>query len=181
MTNQITAHELLSKGLAALTPSFDLDEQQLTAFLSPAIAPLSEMVVHHPMPLFHMEHCVFAALLSTGTSYKDCGRPCESHTVALKDRAGVAHPVEADVGCRNTVFHASAQSAAQLVPVAQRSGARRFRIELVREDAETTTRIVTSYRDLLSGSIGPADVWSRLRTEGHYGVVRGSLRMLNAR
>jgi hypothetical protein len=64
--------------------------------------------VHHPMPLFHMEHCVYAALLSEGRDHLTCGRPCEHRKISLKDRAGMSHPVEADVGCRNTVFHAAA-------------------------------------------------------------------------
>ena len=80
-------------------------------------APFAEIVVHHPMPLFHMEHCVIAALLSEGRDHKTCGRPCDRHQVSLRDRAGMDHPVEADVGCRNTVFHAAAQSAADLVQI----------------------------------------------------------------
>ena len=35
-----------------------------------------------------------------------------------------------------------------------------------------------SYRALLRGSLSPADLWQALKTEGHYGVVRGSLRVL---
>jgi putative protease len=68
------------------------------------------------LPVFHTEHCVFCRFLSTGTSYRDCGRPCEEHRIALKDPGGRAHPVMADVGCRNTVFNAQAQTAAALVP-----------------------------------------------------------------
>ena len=65
-----------------------------------------------------------------------------------------------------------------IVGRAREKGVRRFRIELVREDAATTTRIVESYRALLRGAMSPADLWTALRTEGHYGVVRGSLRVL---
>src|SRR5262249_8681154 len=110
VTNRITAAEVLARGLSAFTPSFDLDAAQLTALLAPehGFAPWAEVVVHHPMPLFHMEHCVIAALLSDGRDHKTCGRPCERHKVSLRDRAGMEHPVEADVGCRNTVFHAAA-------------------------------------------------------------------------
>ena len=96
-------------------------------------SPFAEVVVHHPMPLFHMEHCVIAALLSEGRDHKTCGRPCERHAVSLRDRSGAVHPVEADVGCRNTVFHGAAQSAAGLVPALAAAGVRRFRIELVRQ------------------------------------------------
>ena len=88
------------------------------------------------------------------------------------------HPVEADVGCRNTVFHAAAQSAAGLVGNAQRAGVGRYRIELVRETPEDVARIVDAYRRLLAAEATAAEVWNTLKTEAHYGVVRGSLRVL---
>ncbi|MCK6545177.1 U32 family peptidase [Myxococcota bacterium] len=178
VTNQLTASEVLSRDLVAFTPSFDLDADQLTRLLDTPFGPFAEVVIHHPMPLFHMEHCVIAALLSSGKDFRDCGRPCDHHVVSLRDRAGMDHPVEADVGCRNTVFHAAAQSAASLVGAAQRGGARRFRVELVRESAEDVARIVTNYRSLLSGATTAPDVWRALKTQGGYGVVRGSLRVL---
>ena len=181
VTNRLTAFEVLSRGVQAFTPSFDLDEAQLMGLLRPDVAGLCELVVHHPMPLFHTEHCVFAALLSDGKDHRTCGRPCETHVIALRDRAGVAHPVEADIGCRNTVFHALPQSAASLVAVAQRAGVRRFRLELVRESAAAVHDVVTTYRALLSGAATAKDVMKTLRTGGGYGVsgvVKGSLRVL---
>jgi U32 family peptidase len=138
------------------------------------------VVVHHPMPLFHMEHCVIAALLSDGRDHRTCGRPCDRHQVSLRDRAGMDHPVEADVGCRNTVFHAAPQSAAGLVPALQARGVRRFRIELVREAPGEAARVVEAYRALLDGRAAASEVWRSLRTESGYGVVKGSLRVLPA-
>jgi putative protease len=178
VTNRLSAHEILSRGIAAFTPSFDLDADQLLAFLATPFGPYAELVVHHPMPLFHMEHCVIAAELSSGRDHRDCGRPCDRHQVSLRDRAGMDHPVEADVGCRNTVFHAASQSAASLLEPAKASGVRRFRVELVREDAAAVDSVVRSYRGLLDGTLRSADVWRTLKTEGRYGVVRGSLRVL---
>jgi putative protease len=178
VTNRLTAAEVLARGLVAFTPSFDLDAAQLAALCATPFGPWAEVVVHHPMPLFHMEHCVIAALLSTGRDHRDCGRPCEKHRVSLRDRAGMEHPVEADVGCRNTVFHASAQSAASVVPLLQKSGVRRFRIELVRESADDVARIVGAYRALLAGQSSALEVWKTLKAEGGYGVVAGSLRVL---
>jgi putative protease len=180
IANRLAAADVLARGLAAFTPSFDLDGDQLTALLQPDLAPWAEVVVHHPMPLFHMEHCVFAALLSSGSDHRTCGRPCESHAVSLRDRAGMVHPVIADVGCRNTVFHGSAQSAAGLVGGLRARGVQRFRIELVRESAQDVARVVGAYRELLAGRTSAAEVWRSLRTEGRYGVVRGSLRVLGA-
>ncbi len=185
VTNRISAAAVLSRGVAAFTPSFDLDAEQLTALLGPAFSPFAEVVIHHPMPLFHMEHCVIAALLSDGKDHKTCGRPCERHAVSLRDRSGAVHPVEADVGCRNTVFHGSAQSAASLVPALVAGGVGRFRIELVRQSPADTARLVGIYRALLQGSRTPAEVWRDLKTSGSgaassdgYGVVRGSLRVI---
>jgi putative protease len=186
VTNRVSAAAVLARRVAAFTPSFDLDAEQLVAMLDGSLAPFAEVVVHHPMPLFHMEHCVIAALLSEGRDHKTCGRPCERHAVSLRDRAGAVHPVEADVGCRNTVFHGAAQSAAGLVPALAAAGVRRFRIELVRQTADEVTRLVRAYRALIEGARTPAEVWRELRSaatgggsrEG-YGVVRGSLRVIS--
>jgi putative protease len=178
VANRLTAAEVLAHGLAAFTPSFDLDAAQLAAFCATPFGPWAEIVVHHPMPLFHMEHCVIAALLSEGRDHRTCGRPCDRHKVSLRDRAGMDHPVEADVGCRNTVFHAAPQSAAGVVPLLQKSGVRRFRVELVRESCEDVARVVAAYRSLLEGRTTPADLRRALATAGGYGVVPGSLRVL---
>jgi putative protease len=183
VTNQLTVDEVLGRGLDAFVPSFDLDEAQLTAFLGARreTAERAELVVHQPMPLFHTEHCVFAALLSEGKGhdYRTCGRPCERHTVALKDRAGLVHPVEADVGCRNTVFHARPQSAAELVATARTAGVQRYRIELVREDAAATADLVGAYRALIAGEATAKATLKRVKVAGGYGVVKGSLRVLD--
>jgi putative protease len=178
VTNRLTASLVLARGLSAFVPSFDLDASQLTALCAGPFGPWAEVVVHHPMPLFHMEHCVIAALLSEGRDHRDCGRPCEKHRVSLRDRAGMEHPVEADVGCRNTVFHAAAQSAAGVVPALQQSGVARFRVELVRESPEDVARVVKAYRALLEGRSTPGEVRRALKAEGGYGVVSGSLRVL---
>jgi putative protease len=180
VTNRLSAAAVLGCGLDAFVPSFDLDAAQLLGLLETPFGPWAELVVHHPMPLFHMEHCVIAALLSEGRDHRTCGRPCERHVIGLRDRADMEHPVEADVGCRNTVFHAHAQSAAAQIPRALGAGVRRFRVELVREDEADVRRVVASYRALLAGRTTPAEVLRTLRADGHYGVVRGSLRVLTA-
>jgi putative protease len=178
VSNQLTAREVLSRGVSAFTPCFDLDSPRLLSLLSAELAPYAEVVVHHPMPLFHMEHCVIAALLSDGKDHLTCGRPCDRHQLSLRDRADMDHPVEADVGCRNTVFHASPQSAAELVPALLRASVKRFRVELVRESAEDTAHAVSAYRALISGRLTGRAVFRDLRASGGYGVVRGSLRVV---
>jgi putative protease len=169
---------VLGRALDAFTPAFDLDAAQLSRLLASPVGRYAELVVHHPMPLFHNEHCLFAALLSEGRDHRSCGRPCEKVQLSLRDRAGMIHPVEADVGCRNTVFHEDAQSAASLMSTAMRHGVGRFRIELVRESPEETQRIVEAYRALIGGRTTATELLRTLRADGHYGVVRGTLRVL---
>lgn len=76
------------------------------------------------------------ATLSPGTNKTNCGRPCDLHQVELRDRTGVDHPLVADVGCRNTLFNAVAQSSAEVVADLLQAGVRRFRIELLHDAAE---------------------------------------------
>jgi putative protease len=182
VTNALTAADVL-RHCQAFVPSFDLNAPQLRALLSQqdhALAPYAELVVHHPMPLFHTEHCVFAALLSDGADYRSCGRPCERHQVSLRDRVGMDLPVEADVGCRNTIFHAKPQSAAASVDSLMQAGVRRFRIELVRESVDEVTALVQTYRALIAGTLSARDLFRRLRADDGYGVVQGSLRVLRS-
>jgi putative protease len=127
------------------------------------------------MPLFHMEHCVFAAFLSNGRTYVDCGRPCEKHDLRLRDRLGVEHPVKVDVGCRNTVYHAKAQSGATYLAEFVARGLRRVRVELVDEDAARTSALLGAYRALLGGALEPAALLSRLKVVGQLGVTEGTL------
>lgn len=57
-----------------------------------------------------------------GNSYKDCGHPCETNAVHLRDSQGKDHLVLADMGCRNTVFNAKAQSGLPYLREFLRSG-----------------------------------------------------------
>ena len=54
----------------------------------------------------------------------------------------------------------------------------RFRIELVREKPADVTRLVQAYKRAIESPARAHDVWAELRTEGGYGVVKGSLRIL---
>ena len=102
--NVLTADEFFKLGLLHLTPTYDLNAAQVADLARQLGGDRIEAVAYQHLPVFHTEHCVFCRFLSSGTSYRDCGRPCEEHRVALRDTAGRAHPVMADVGCRNTVF-----------------------------------------------------------------------------
>jgi hypothetical protein len=106
------------------------NRDQLLDLVGAAPARWLEIVIHQHMPMFHMEHCVFCAVLSPGTNKTNCGRPCDMHDVRLRDRVGMEHPLTADVGCRNTLYNAVPQSAAEIVPILLERGIRHFRVEL---------------------------------------------------
>jgi putative protease len=173
--NELTVAELLGRGAARVTPSFDLNRDQLLGLLEHTSASRLEIVVHQHMPMFHMEHCVFCAVLSPGTNKTNCGRPCDHHQVRLRDRIGAEHPLKADVGCRNTVFNAIPQSGAELVPELLQHGVRHFRIELLDDAPEDIGRTIDLYRRLLLGEATGRDVWTALRAMNRVGVTRGTL------
>ena len=173
--NDLSAREYLSRGLRLITPSYDLNAEQLDGMLTRVPADRFELVLHQYMPMFHMEHCVFAAGLSTGRDYRDCGRPCESHAVELRDHTGAMLPVQADVGCRNTVFHGAAQSGALYLDRFRARGMRRFRVEFLTDSAERVSELLGTYRRLLTGELTPRAAWSILRATERLGVTRGTL------
>lgn len=169
------AYYLQRFGLERVTASYDLNGAQLEALLAAAPPAWFELTIHQHMPMFHMEHCVFCAFLSRGTDYTNCGRPCDRHDVRLRDRVGALHPVKADAGCRNTVFHAQAQTGAAYVPRLQALGARRFRLEFLDESPTVVTHTLRWYRDLLAGRVTAPHLGRELRLRHQLGVTRGAL------
>jgi putative protease len=127
------------------------------------------------MPMFHMEHCVFCAFLSTGTDYTNCGRPCDQHDLRLRDRVGAEHPVKADAGCRNTVFNTLAQTGAEYVSRLLALGARHFRLEFLNESPDLVAQTIGKYRQLLGGEITGPRLWRELKLLNQLGVTRGQL------
>jgi putative protease len=174
-TNALTARTLLGLGLATLTPAYDLDLAQLLDLAAGVPAGRLEVTLHQHLPLFHNEHCVYSHLLSNGRDFRDCGRPCEQHLLKLRDGLGLEHPLIVDVGCRNTVFNARAQSAAACLPQLLGAGVRRFRVELVRETAEETRRVLRAYADLLTGARSGRQVIAEVGALEKYGVSAGTL------
>ena len=122
--NELTVEYLKAKGAERVTASYDLSAEQLLDLLKAVPGDWLEVVIHQHMPMFHMEHCVFCAFLSPGTDHTNCGRPCDEHDVKLRDRVGMEHPLKADVGCRNTLFNAVPQTAAEHLGRLQAEGAR---------------------------------------------------------
>ena len=165
VANALTAYELLEYGCSRVTASYDLGAHAITELVSTLgsqYASRVEIVCHAHMPIFHTEHCVFARFLTNGNSYVDCGHACTRHNVHLRDETGKDNLVLADMGCRNTVFAAEAQSGVHSIHEWEDAGARHFRIELVDESADDVRKMVTGYREVLDGDTKPSVLWETL-------------------
>jgi len=149
VSNHLSGLYLLSKGLKTVSASYDLNNERLR-LLALKMPPSSlEITVHQYMPSFHMEHCVFAAFLSQGSSYRDCGKPCEKHEVKLKDQFGNEHFIKADMECRNTMYNAEGKSFAAKILEYQENGVNRFRIEALNETGESLYYLLKAYVEIL--------------------------------
>jgi len=176
VSNPITAKLLMENaGLDHLTVSYDLNVGQVIDLLKSAPAEWFELSLHQHMPMFHMEHCVFCTFLSKGTTYKDCGRPCETHVVHLRDRVGQLHRLQADVGCRNTLFNGKAQTGARYYDPLRQTGLSRFRIELLDEDAATAAKTIRAYQDLLEDRKDAFTLLDEVQAIEKLGVTEGTL------
>jgi putative protease len=176
IANRMTAEYFKGRfGLERITASYDLNFTQLEALLQAAPPDWFEVTIHQHMPMFHMEHCVFCALLSQGTDYRNCGRPCDRHDLKLRDRVGIEHPVKADAGCRNTVFNGRAQTGAEYVARMLALGVRHFRIEFLNETPELVGQTIDRYRQLLRGEITGSELWRDLKLFHQLGVTRGQI------
>jgi putative protease len=173
--NSLTARVLKEMGIDQLTPTHDLNAAQVADLARDAGGEFIEAIAYQHLPVFHTEHCVFCRFLSTGTSYKDCGRPCEKHRVALKDERGRAHPVMADVGCRNTVFGAEAQEASAHLELWRGAGIRHFRLEFVHESGDDVRQITRAFELALAGRWSSQQLALELKRIAPEGTTEGSL------
>jgi len=147
--NDLSVQWLQTQGARRVTAAYDLNRERLLDLAAAVPPEWLEVVVHRHTPMFHSEYCLFCGMLSSGKNRTDCGRPCERGEVRLRDRMGVEHRLLADSECRNTLFHAEAESLLEIVPSLQQRGVRHFRVELLMEDSvEEVRRTLTAYRRL---------------------------------
>ncbi|WP_411846075.1 U32 family peptidase [Roseibacillus persicicus] len=176
VANPISAQTLREAGkLDRLTISYDLNIGQVLDLLEKTPPEWMELTLHQHMPLFHMEHCVFCTFMSSGTTYKDCGRPCEKHTVHLRDRVGQLHRLTADVGCRNTLFNGRAQTGASYFHRLRRTGLQFYRIELLDQDEVASRDLIDEYQSFLRGEQSSTQLLETLPVLSKLGVTEGTL------
>jgi U32 family peptidase len=173
--NVLTAQAFLELGLQRLTATHDLNAAQVADLARAIGGERLEAIAYQHLPVFHTEHCVFCRFLSTGTSHEDCGHPCEKHRLSLRDATGRAHPVMADVGCRNTVFGAEAQEASQHLEAWREAGIADYRLEFVHETAAELSRVATAFADALEDRLDYSELKIRLKRISPQGTTEGSL------
>ncbi|CAM2937065.1 U32 family peptidase [Paenibacillus sediminis] len=175
IANHKTVDLFLESGLDKVTPSYDLNIQQMVDLLRHSRTSEMEIVIHQHLPMFHTEHCVYCTFLSEGTDYTNCGRPCESHRASLQDRIGMSHPVRVDEGCRNTVYNAIEQSGAEYLTQFMELGVPSYRVEFLEETPEQVLQVIDLYTRALRGEISGTQVWKTLKATNQLGVTRGQL------
>ncbi|MEK4190921.1 MULTISPECIES: U32 family peptidase [Paenibacillus] len=165
----------LEAGCDIVTPSYDLNIQQMVDLLEHSDTSRMEVVIHQHLPMFHTEHCVYCTFMSEGTDYTNCGRPCEEHRASLQDRIGMSHPVRVDEGCRNTVYNAVEQSGAEYLNNFRDLGVSSYRVEFLEETPEQVAEVISLYSRALRGEISGTQVWKSLKATNQLGVTRGQL------
>ncbi|MBP3966802.1 U32 family peptidase [Paenibacillus lignilyticus] len=175
IANHKAADLFFDAGCSLVTPSYDLNVQQMFDLLRNSDTSRMEVVIHQHLPMFHTEHCVYCTFLSEGTDFTNCGRPCEDRRVSLQDRIGMSHPVRVDEGCRNTVYNAIEQSGAEYIKQFGDLGVASFRIEFLEETADKVDEVIELYSDAIAGRIGGTQVWRSLKAINQLGVTRGQL------
>ena len=176
VANPLSAKLLMdSAPFQRLTISYDLNISQVLDLMGAVPSEWMEITLHQHMPMFHMEHCVFCTFLSEGTSYRDCGRPCEEHVVHLKDRVGQMHRLHADVGCRNTLFNGKAQTGARFYSQMRAAGLSRFRLELLDETQEEAAETIFQYQAMMDGRQSAEELLEVLPALEKLGVTEGTL------
>ena len=176
--NELAVDFFRGRGARRVTASYDLSFDQLDDLLQAVPPGWLEVVVHQQIPMFHMEFCAFSAHLANGKPNPECGRPCDHHDVKLRDRVGMEHPLKADVGCRNTLFNAVPQTAAEYLPRLIARKASHLRVEFLDDTPAAVTRTLTLYSDAIIGQRDPKSLWRDLKATGKYGVTRGALAIL---
>jgi putative protease len=175
VTNSLSLGYLIDKGLESINVSYDLNQHQLFDMIEHSSPSHMEVTVHQYMPEFHMEHCVFAAFLSKGSSFKDCGKPCEKHEVKLKDPYGNTHFLKADHECRNTFFKGTPQSAGFLIHDLIKKGIGCFRIEALNEGPQELNSKILNYLKLINGEVTSDEMMKNLKVMESYGLGLGQL------
>ncbi len=174
-SNALTAWYYLDLGLAKITPTYDLNSQQISELTQWVPSPALEVIAYSHLPVFHTEHCVFCRFLSEGTDNTNCGHPCEKHQVSVRDSQGRSHAVMADVGCRNTIFGAEAQTDPSSMDAWRESGILDFRVEFVHQTPEQVLQVSEAFANYFQGKLNSVALAQVLKNASPQDTTEGSL------
>lgn len=139
--NEIAVDCLRQAGATRITPAYELDLSKLLAVASRCEPSALEAVIYQHVPMMHTVHCLFAANVTHGHNCRHCSRPCETHSLSLRDRNGVDHPVWVDLAGRNTIFKGAVELRMNVIPRLMQAGVRTFRLELLDEGGEEALQL----------------------------------------
>ncbi len=86
--NELAVHWLRRQGASRVTAAADLDWGQVLDLAAAVPPEWLEVVVYQHTPMFHTEHCLYSAVLSSDADRAACGRPCRRRDLRLRDRDG---------------------------------------------------------------------------------------------
>lgn len=166
---------LINAGLDSLALGIDMNMWQVQDLLKDIDASRAEVYLHYHMPEFHMEHCVFAAFLSEGSSFRDCGKPCESHKVSMVDSYGQNHYLAADSECRNTMFKEAPISTVAISQTWKEFGVGQLRYEALWDNGAEIVEKLKTYCDALDGLVEVNQASQELQKLSKDGITLGQL------
>ncbi len=173
--NAFSVKAFLNLGLTRITPTFDLNAKQIEELADLVPCSSLEVIAYSHLPVFHMEHCVFCRFLSNGTDSTNCGHPCEQHRVAVRDSNGRDHPVMADVGCRNTVFGAEAQTDPGSLALFRAAGIQHYRLEFVHQTPLQVIAVTNAFRNFFETKSDATQLGKELQRHSPQNTTKGSL------
>ena len=135
-----------------------------------------ELTLHQHMPMFHMEHCVFAAFLSKGTDFTRL-RPSLRKAPRASARPR-RHGASAE-GRRRLPQHALQRRAADRRALLRRPprppACATSAWNCWRRTPPKAARVIRAYQTLLAGERGGEDLWRELKAQTQLGVTRGTM------
>lgn len=175
VSNILSAEWFLSQGLRSLHPSLDLNAIGTEKLLENFGGAHFEVSVFEHLPAFYMEHCLYAANLTSAERFPYCKQICSKHHIDILDHKGALHSLVPDAECRNTLYLERPQSALNLVPAFKKLGVRKFRLEMLEESANEVADKTRLYAQAIRGKLSLATAAKLIGAEEKYGVSQGQL------
>ncbi len=175
VSNSLSAEWFIDQGLRTLHPSLDLNATGTEELVRNFGGSRLEISVFEHLPAFYMEHCLYAACLTSAERFPHCEKVCSRHHIEIIDHKGARHSLVPDAECRNTLYLQRPQSALNFVPDFIDLGIRRFRLEMLDESPSEVADKTRLYTESLRGRLSLKTAARLIGAEERYGVSQGQL------